>query len=531
MDGEQASTARSGPCRECGVMLPVATQRYCVNCGADLAATEDPSWFDSAATVRSPFSGPPSRPGGFRRPTTWSSGDFRAPAPTDGQGLALPPEPEPAPGVEWNGPVRPVVEPPAVTAGEGAEAPGGSEEPFTWQADMSLLEQMLPFAPQHPVSAGPIRLEISHPPDPVSDDTGSMPRAAPSAGSAAASFAGPSAPSFAGAPGHLPGFPPPAPVLGPRGEPMAPVERAPVDGTAPDWPALGWPAAPQRTIDLDPAGPPVRPGPALRPGPSFPPGPGVPPPRRSRSVPLVIAIAGVVLVASTAGTVWWLRSRGSTEQLTAANPVSASGSPGSGTSAAPTASASGASGAAVPADVTPPSPTDLPSAPASDGATGSPTATSSASAQSVAAFAAAVDGLLGESASARAGVSATVASLQACRTDPTRAATTLRSAGRSRTALAERGRAIPAAAVPGGADVVSAFVAMQKASAAADDDFAAWADDIARSGCRNGAPHTAHWAQGNQHSAEATTAKSRFVQLWNPIAAAEGRPRRSTDGI
>ena len=554
MDGDRAAGGPSGPCRECGVRLPAATQRYCVNCGAEVSPAEEPSWFaspvegsfdgsfgaafdsafDSSATIRSPL-GPPSRPGGVRRPTTWSSGDFRAPAPTDGEGLRLEAELEPPPGVEWNGPVdeRPEPEPgpvpeparevatdagppatPGPTATPGPPAtPGPTDEadaPFTWPADLARMEEMLPFAPHRPMAAGPIRLEIAHPPDPApADDTDGR-------GYRLRDAAARPAP---GSPTHLPGFPPPAPVVGPEG--FAPRAAAPgggapgaADGTASDWPALGWPAAPQRPVDLDAGAPPGR----------FPP-PALPAaaPRRGRAMPIAIAVAGVVLVAATAGTVWWLRSRGPAEQLAAANPVSAPVRPAGSSSEATSASAgpAGASGtAATAADATPgasasasAAPTDLPSA------------------TSVAAFATALDGLLGESAAARSNVSATVAALGVCRTDPGRAATTLRSAGRARTALAERGGAVASAGVPGGADVVAAFVAMQRASASADDSFAAWADDVVRSGCRTSAPHTAHWAEGNQHSGEATAAKSRFVGLWNPIAAANGKPGRSTDGI
>jgi hypothetical protein len=142
-----------------------------------------------------------------------------------------------------------------------------------------------------------------------------------------------------------------------------------------------------------------------------------------------------------------------------------------------------------------------------------------------------MNGLLDESTSARTSVSSTVAALESCRTSATKAATALRSASKARSDLATRAGALNSAAVTGGSDAVSAFVAMQQASAAADDAFAAWADDVAASGCRTAAPHTAHWTAGDQHSAEATTAKSRFVGLWNPIATANDMPARTTDGI
>ena len=55
---------------------------------------------------------------------------------------------------------------------------------------------------------------------------------------------------------------------------------------------------------------------------------------------------------------------------------------------------------------------------------------------------------------------------------------------------------------------------------------------IDRQGCTGGsAPRTMNWALGNQHSFEATSAKNRFVDLWNPLASAHGGRTRTTDGI
>src|SRR5690606_31155632 len=136
-----------------------------------------------------------------------------------------------------------------------------------------------------------------------------------------------------------------------------------------------------------------------------------------------------------------------------------------------------------------------------------------------------------ESAAARTDVSSTVAALGVCRTGAAKAATPLRAAGKVRAGLAERGGALGGEGVPDGPRIVAAFVTMQQASAAADDAFAAWADEVARSGCRSTAPRTANWADGNRHSGEATAAKNRFVSLWNPLATANDHRRRSTDAI
>jgi hypothetical protein len=334
----------------------------------------------------------------------------------------------------------------------------------------------------------------------------------------------------AGPPGvpPVPGtFPPGAPPAGrPGGQPGGPA----------GYPAGGpfAPAGPQRSIDLDldPFGAP----------PGLPLGTGddawdrafgaaeAQPAPRNRGFMAMLVVAGVVLVTVTGATLWWFISRPSDQRLSAANPVSAplSTAPSKPAGSSAASDPASASGGGPAADGATGAAGDVPPASAS----GSPSASPSPSATASAAeFAAAMDGLLDESAAARTNVSSTVAALQSCRTSASRAASTLRAAGKARTALATRGEALDPAGVSGGPDIVDAFVSLQKASAAADDSFAAWADDVTRSGCRSAALHTANWAQGNQHSAEATAAKSRFVALWNKVATAQGQRTRSTDGI
>jgi hypothetical protein len=242
-------------------------------------------------------------------------------------------------------------------------------------------------------------------------------------------------------------------------------------------------------------------------------------------VPLLVVAALALVVVVSAGGLYVLMTR--QDNGVSARPASASAGvrPATASAGSPAASTAGHGEATAPADAAAGSAGDAasPSRAAGDGP--------SPSARGAAAFAPALNGLLDESAAARTSVSATVAALQACRTPAAKAAASLRAAGKARTALATRAAALDPAGVPRGKDAVSAFMAMQDASSAADDSFAQWADDIAVQGCRTSAPRTMNWALGNQHSGEATAAKARFVALWNPIATTSGLARRTTDGI
>ena len=548
MDGERPSPGAPGTCPECGFSLPAGTQRYCVECGADVVAPADAP---ADRTVRSRITLAPSPAARPARPTTWASGDFRAPAPTDGQGVTLPP-PAPVEGVEWNGPreapapvepspvvpapVEPVAAAPvagapvadapvagAPVAPRGAgwfrDAPGApstASEPGPdatpaapaaaperapdaapdadptvrtpspgWPADPAAVEELLSFSPHRPVGAGPIRLEIAYPPDPVEDTDGLGRPAVPPL-----RWADPGAARPAG-PAARPAYPGPAPdAPGPAGGASA-------------WYQRGTPAA--RTAPADGAWRGAYPGP-------------VPGGRGSGNRLLPLALAAVlVLVVVSGGVVWWLRSRPSDDLRSAPVSVAAStppSTPATTPAPAPVTPVPSVQGTTVsaPGDVTPGAPTPSPSA-------------------DPAVFTHAMDGLLDQSASARVSVSSTVAALQTCHTNAAKAATSLRAAGKARSALGDRAAALDATAVPGGADAVTAFVTMQRASAQADEYFASWADEVAAAGCHGSAPHSFKWSLGTQQSGDATVAKNQFVALWNPIAAAHGLRPRATDGL
>jgi hypothetical protein len=478
-----------GPCRECGRPLPDGTERYCVHCGAEVEARADDGWQAEPVLV----------PRG--RPDSWSSGDFRAPAPTDAAE-----------------PIDPVVVPAWYRSLLQAEAaPDGA--PVTVGPDRSTGGLPTLPAPVHPlpvpVEPQPQLPQQQQQPEPTRPiQTQQPPRPAPPA-----PVTDPSALP-------LPPWPPRAPIA------LAP-EYPRESGQPPVWPRPSYPAAaiepavqlgsstagPGAELDTDvrPAPQPAAPQLTAR-QPPLPPRPAVP--TRPGAILPAVMVAALVLVVIAGGTLVWLRSRGS-DAVTASAPAGASAAPAS-VPGGPSQASGSTSGSAADA-----APSASPGDPASGSAPVSPSGTAMTATQA----ARALDDLLDRSTQARSSVSSTAVGLQSCRITPAKAASTFRAAGQLRAELGQQASALNVTALTGGDQAVQAFVAMQRASQQADDAFAAWADEVGTSGCRGQAPHTHNWELGNQYSADASAAKARFVQVWNPIAQANGLNTRSVDGI
>lgn len=248
-----------------------------------------------------------------------------------------------------------------------------------------------------------------------------------------------------------------------------------------------------------------------------------PSPRRARWPVLPLVAAGLVLVVGTTFGLLWLASRGS-DDVTAAP----AGQPRPASAAA----------SAAPADLPPssaPAGPDAAPAVASGEPSDEPSPRATAAIPTTATdLVTALDGLLDASTAARGDVAATAAGLQSCRVPAGRAAGVFRAAEAERNRLATEATALSVGAdatLAGAGDVVRAFIALQRASAQADDAFADWADAVAAAGCRGQAQHTPDWDLANRYSADATQAKTRFVSLWNPIASAHGGRPRTADTI
>ncbi|MEU6079220.1 hypothetical protein [Streptomyces sp. NPDC047108] len=140
-----------------------------------------------------------------------------------------------------------------------------------------------------------------------------------------------------------------------------------------------------------------------------------------------------------------------------------------------------------------------------------------------------LDGLLADSNNSRATVIRSVEAIKSCR-NLGKAAQDLRSAAGQRNSLVTRLGKISVDKLPDHRTLTSSLTSAWKASAAADNHYAAWADQVAKGrkkGCPGGkARVTGQTAAGNRASGEATTAKKQASQLWNSVAEKYSLPKR-----
>ncbi|MFE0514211.1 hypothetical protein [Streptomyces sp. NPDC058964] len=160
------------------------------------------------------------------------------------------------------------------------------------------------------------------------------------------------------------------------------------------------------------------------------------------------------------------------------------------------------------------------SAPATDGS-------ASAAADPAKQQAVALDKLLADSGSSRASVIRAVANVKACN-NLDLAASDLRDAAKQRNELVTRLSKLSVDKLPDNAALTSALTKAWQASAAADNHYAAWADQVSgRHGCkRHQARTTGQTQAGNRASGTASTEKVTASQLWNAIAQKYGLTER-----
>ena len=141
----------------------------------------------------------------------------------------------------------------------------------------------------------------------------------------------------------------------------------------------------------------------------------------------------------------------------------------------------------------------------------------------------ALDKLLADSGSSRASVIAAVADVKAC-TNLSQAASDLRDAGTQRTDLVTKLAGLSVDKLPEHDALTTALTKAWQASAAADNHYAAWADEVAgnrKKSCKRGtARTTSETQQGNRASGTASTQKAEAARLWNAIANTYGLTQR-----
>jgi hypothetical protein len=162
-------------------------------------------------------------------------------------------------------------------------------------------------------------------------------------------------------------------------------------------------------------------------------------------------------------------------------------------------------------------------------ASGSPSAAPSATAADPAEQQAKqLDALLRVSGDSRSFVIQAVADIKGCQ-NLDGAAADLRSVANQREVLVARLGQLSIDKLPNNDALRAALTRAWKASAAADDHYAGWADQVAgKKGCKGGhARVTGQTAQGNTQSGTATQAKKIAVRLWNSIATQYGLTQRT----
>ncbi|WP_338897611.1 hypothetical protein WBG99_20075 [Streptomyces sp. TG1A-60] len=139
----------------------------------------------------------------------------------------------------------------------------------------------------------------------------------------------------------------------------------------------------------------------------------------------------------------------------------------------------------------------------------------------------ALDKLLADSGDSRSSVIKAVANIKTC-TNLGQAATDLRDAAAQRNDLVTRLGELSVDKLPDNVALTTALTKAWKASASADNHYAAWADQAAgKKGCRKGQARTTGQTQaGNAASGTASAEKAKAAELWNVIATTYGLTER-----
>jgi hypothetical protein len=131
--------------------------------------------------------------------------------------------------------------------------------------------------------------------------------------------------------------------------------------------------------------------------------------------------------------------------------------------------------------------------------------------------------LLTQSISDRSAIVSAYNDVDTCGSGLVADAQTFQRAATSRQSLLSRLGALPGAnALP--SRMLQALTGAWQASVDADHDYAAWARDESAHGCRVHDTANAHYQATSAPNRAATTDKTSFVSLWNPIAATYGLP-------
>jgi protein kinase-like protein len=140
---------------------------------------------------------------------------------------------------------------------------------------------------------------------------------------------------------------------------------------------------------------------------------------------------------------------------------------------------------------------------------------------------------LARSASVRSTIQSAIDGVRGCSESPATGEATLQRAIDTRQDILNALPALPVSGLPRGTQLVSTLITTMQDSVTADKDYQSWMKDFASSGspCGSDPSQDPHYADAVNVSNAATTAKSAFVAIWNPMAPRYGQQAYSNTGF
>jgi hypothetical protein len=144
--------------------------------------------------------------------------------------------------------------------------------------------------------------------------------------------------------------------------------------------------------------------------------------------------------------------------------------------------------------------------------------------------AAALDEVLAASVTSRLKLNRAIQRIGSC-TDVDEAVADMRDVGDERASQIQLVRQADLSALPDGEDLRSRLVDALTYALEADHAYLGWAEPAADGECGETTIRSQAYIMGGDASAQAGTAKRRFLELWNPVAADNGLSSRSAADI
>jgi hypothetical protein len=140
---------------------------------------------------------------------------------------------------------------------------------------------------------------------------------------------------------------------------------------------------------------------------------------------------------------------------------------------------------------------------------------------------------LARSAAVRPTVQAAIDNVQNCSESPSSGEAALQQAITTRQAILQGLTTLDVSGLPNGAQLVSTLTTAMQNSLNADNDYHAWMADLVNAGssCGSNASQDSNYVAGGTASSAATTSKTDFLAIWNPMAPRYGQPTYSPTGF